>query len=125
MTTHLKKVLIIEDDKMLQQVLLSQFTKEGFNAVVAHDGEEGLDKIFSEKPDAIILDMVMPKMDGLQVLEEFRKKDPENKTPVIVLTNAQQMEYLAGAMSHNVAAYLVKSEQQLSNIVEVVKSKLL
>ncbi len=117
-------ILIIEDDVMLQSVLKTQFEKQGFQVATAGDGDEGLALMLTTNFDAVVLDMVMPKKDGIQVLKEYRLKAPDSKLPIIVLSNANQMEYVAGAMASGAAAYLIKSDQQLSSIVTMVIQKI-
>lgn len=117
-------VLIIEDDVMLQGVLKKQFENHHYQVATAGDGEEGLALMLTTNFDAVILDVIMPKKDGIQVLKEYRAKAPDSKLPIIVLTNANQMDYVAGAMSHGASAYLVKSDQQLSSVVSLVTQKI-
>ena len=117
-------ILIIEDDVMLQSVLKKQFENHGHLVATAGDGEEGLALMLTTNFDAIILDIVMPKKDGIEVLKEYRQKAPDSKVPIIVLSNANQMEYVAGAMASGAAAYLIKSDQQLSSIVNLVTQKI-
>jgi DNA-binding response OmpR family regulator len=120
----MKKILIIEDNDTLATLLSNQLTEQNIAVSIARDGNEGLKKILEEKPDLVILDIVLPKKDGIAILEELHKSDPEDKTVVIVLSNSKDIEHIAGAAKHNVAAYLVKSDQDLQGIVGMVKEKL-
>lgn len=81
------KVLIIEDDQNLRDIYREEFETEGFTVNVAHDGEEGLQKISEQHPDIILLDILMPKMTGFDVLTKIKKDDEFKNIPVLVLTN--------------------------------------
>lgn len=81
------KVLIIEDDQNLRDIYREEFETEGFTVNVAHDGEEGLQKISELRPDIILLDILMPKMTGFDVLSKIKKDDELKNIPVLVLTN--------------------------------------
>ncbi len=120
----LKKILIVEDDPLILNILQQQFMGHDFSVDTAVDGEQGLQKYFAEKPDAVILDIVLPKKDGIQFLSELRTKAPTDNIPVIVLTNSNDMNHLANAVNFKVAAYLSKSDEQLKNITHVVKQQL-
>lgn len=120
----MKKILIIEDNDNLATLLSNQLADQNISVSVARDGDEGLKKILSEKPDLVILDIVLPKKDGIAVLEELHKSDPEDKTTVIVLSNSKEIEHMAYAAQHHVTAYLLKSDQDLEGIVKIAKEKL-
>lgn len=119
-----KKILIIEDNETLSELLSKQLLSSGFETIVASNGLEGLHKIKHEKPDAIIVDIMLPVMDGIKMLEEFRKDDPENKTPIIVLTNLNDIEHMEKAINNKAIAYLIKSDQSLQNILDILHKKL-
>lgn len=119
-----KKILIIEDNETLSELLSKQLLSSGFETIVASNGLEGLHKIKNEKPDAIIVDIMLPVMDGIKMLEEFRKDDPENKTPIIVLTNLNDIEHMEKAINNKAIAYLIKSDQSLQNILDILHKKL-
>src|SRR3989339_839213 len=88
MLNNTKKILIIEDEDSLRDLITNHLSKEGFRTVAAANGEIGYKKIKEEKPDLILLDIVMPIMDGYQVLEKMYKE--KNKTPVIIISNSGQ-----------------------------------
>lgn len=119
-----KKILVIEDNASLSELLSKQLISEGFEILTAYDGKDGLEKIIKEKPDAIIIDILLPKMDGLKVLEEYRKADPKSSTPIIVLTNINDIEHVESAVQNKATAYLVKSDQSLQNIMDILNEKL-
>lgn len=120
-----KKILVVEDELALSQVLSDRFTQEGFDVQTAADGEEGLKKATDWKPDLVLLDIVMPKMDGMTMLHALRKT-PEGKTmPVILLTNLSDTEDVYEAMANGVYDFLVKSHWDLDDLIHEVRAKLL
>ena len=124
METRKKKVLIVEDDPLLLITLTHQFEDAGYEVVSAADGEEGVALFLKERPDAAVVDVMMPKKDGVEMLEEVRAKSPELKTPVIVLSNANDMDYVARAMGLGAVAYLLKSDRQIDSVVKLVEERL-
>lgn len=118
-----KKILIIEDEEIMSGALFDKFTKEGFLVVVAKDGEEGLEKARSEKPDFIITDIVMPKIDGITVMKKIREENILPNTPIMILTNLSDPESIADAATYN-ASFLVKTDWKLNDIVIIVKEKM-
>ena len=124
METRKKKVLIVEDDPLLLITLTHQFEDAGYEVVSAADGEEGVALFLKERPDAAVVDVMMPKKDGVEMLEEVRAKSPELKTPVIVLSNANDMDYVARAMGQGAVAYLLKSDRQIDSVVKLVDEKI-
>jgi DNA-binding response OmpR family regulator len=115
-----KSVLIVEDERPLAHALELKLQKEGFKVMVATNGQEGLDLIEKEKFDVVLLDMMMPVMDGFQVLQELQKK-PERPT-VFVLSNLSQREDESRVLEHGAKKYFIKSDTPLSVIVEEVKN---
>ncbi|MBI2507158.1 MAG: response regulator [Candidatus Niyogibacteria bacterium] len=119
-----KSVLIIEDDKFLRDLMVLKLKKEGFRVSEAVEGEEGLKKTKSEKPDIIILDLIIPGMDGFAFLEAA-KKDPATATiPVIVLSNLGQREDMERAKALGAKDYMVKAQLTPVEVVERVKAVL-
>ena len=120
----MKKILIAEDEPQLLKLLLDRFTKEGFVAVGAPDGAVALEMAFKEHPDLILLDILMPVMDGVTALRRLRQ-DAWGKTAfVMVLTNLRDSARVAECLSLGVPDYLVKSDCRLEEIVKRVKEKL-
>ncbi len=118
-------LLVIEDDELLITALEDRFTKEGFAVEIERDGTQGLEKIITAKPAAVILDLIIPGKDGLTVLKELEQRAPGIKIPIIVLTNSEDLTYMSEVLSHNVTTYLVKSDQDLSAIVDIVRKNIL
>jgi CheY-like chemotaxis protein len=106
----MKKILIIEDEKVLLEVLEKKLTGQGYEVVVAKDGEEGLDKMKGIKPDLILLDIIMPKKDGFEVLTEMNKDKNLTDIPVIVISNSGQPVEIDKALKLGVKDYLIKTE---------------
>jgi CheY-like chemotaxis protein len=120
----MKKVLIAEDDSLLRTVLANQFAMSGFEVVTAQDGAEGVELYFKEKPDAVVLDVMMPKMSGLEMLEQIRTMAPLAKTPFVVLSNSNELEHVARAADDGVIAYLIKSDPQITAVVNLIREHL-
>jgi len=115
------KILIIEDDPLMSRMYQRIFTFQKYDVEVAADGEEGLAKVASVHPTIILLDVMMPKMNGLQVLEKL-KADPETKAiPVIMLTNLAGQQDAETALAKGAVKYIVKSEHDPKEIADLVK----
>lgn len=118
-----KKVLIVEDDKSFLWILRQGFDNEGFSVVFAQDGEEGLETAVEEKPDLILLDIQLPKMDGITMAKKLKEKGI--KTQIIFLTNFNDPEHISQAVEIvGETDYIVKSDLHLDQIVAMVKQKL-
>jgi CheY-like chemotaxis protein len=116
-----KVLLIVEDDPLMLRMYQKIFTFEKYEVLTASNGEEGLDKIRSAKPTVVLLDVMMPKMNGLQVLEKV-KADPETKDiPVVMLTNLAGEKDAEAALMKGAIKYIVKSEHDPKQIVAMVK----
>jgi len=120
----MKKILIIEDDETLREALKISLTTEGFNVNQATDGEEGLQKIKSEKPDLILLDLVLPKKDGYHILYELQKKKWFENTPIIVLTVIDSDISKAETLSYGAIDYVIKSNLTIKEVIFKVKKVL-
>ena len=119
-----KKILIVDDEEMIIEPLSEKFKDEGFEVETACDGEEGLKKALEFLPDLILLDVVMPKMNGLQMLEKLRAEEKGKDIKVIVFTNVNEVEKVANAAESGTSEYLVKVDWSLEDLVKKVKSKL-
>jgi DNA-binding response OmpR family regulator len=118
-----KKVLIAEDEPAMLNALADKFQREGCTVIRAENGAIALDAATREQPDVILLDILMPKMDGMQVLSNIRKgSDWGKKVPVIILTNVAANETITGGIIENEPAYyLIKSDWKLYEVVEKVR----
>ena len=116
------KVLIIEDDQMLAEMYGAKFQAEGFTVLRASDGVEGLTLAAAEKPEAILLDVIMPKLDGFATLQQLKADKALAKIPVIMLTNLGQDEDIKKGKELGAADYFVKANQTPSEIVTKVQA---
>jgi DNA-binding response OmpR family regulator len=114
-----KKILVVEDEKPINKALELKLTHEQFAVTTAFDGEEGLAQVQQGQFDLILLDLVMPKKDGFQVLSELQAAN--NTTPIIVLSNLGQAEDIKRAKDFGAVDYFVKSQMSIVDIVNRVK----
>lgn len=120
----MKKILIVEDEEILLKDLADKFTETGFEILTAKDGQEGLNVAFKNHPDLILLDIVMPVMDGMTMLYQLRRDPWGKEVEVILLTNLSDSDKIADSYSEGVHDYLVKSDWSLDDIMAKVKGKL-
>ncbi|MDP3964591.1 MAG: response regulator [bacterium] len=118
------KILLIEDEKMLSSMYSTKFTKEGYNLVAAYDGEEGLAKAKTEKPDLILLDIIMPKLDGFVVLKALKEDSSLKDIPVILLTNLGQDEDIKKGKELGANDYFIKANHTPAEVVEKARAVL-
>ena len=118
----MSKILIIEDDNFLLSLIVEKFIRLGFDAEAAVDGEEGLNKIISNKYDLVLLDMILPKMDGFKILEEIKKNQSLKNLPIIVASNLYDKNDIDKAFSLGAADYIIKAYNSPENIVDRVKA---
>ena len=117
-------VLIVEDEKTLRDALRTQFTQEGFEVVEAENGEEGVQMAMVKDPDVILLDVKMPSVDGMAMLERLQSQSMEKQPYVLILSNNGSVEKTAEAMQYGVFDYFVKADHSLEEIVAQVKRHL-
>lgn len=120
----MKKVLFIEDESALQRAASQVLTEEGFRVFSALDGELGLALAKREQPDIILLDLVIPKLDGFQVLGEIRQDPTTKNIPVIILSNLEGSGDVERALELGATTYLVKTNYRLDEVVEKIKGVL-
>jgi DNA-binding response OmpR family regulator len=120
----MKKILIVEDEQALLDLLVEQFKSEDFDVISAVDGKQGLEKVKSVKPDLVLLDIIMPVLDGMSMLTEMRKNDWGKNVPVIMLTNLSDDEKVADCAEKGVYEYLIKSDWSMEDVVKKVRQKL-
>lgn len=119
-----KKILIIEDDKFLLKLYSDKLIREGFDVSMAITGEEGLSKVAQEKPDLILLDIILPQKNGFEILSELKLKSEFKQIPVIALTNLGQESDIKTGMELGAADYLVKTDFSITKLAEVVRKHL-
>ncbi|MDD2753233.1 MAG: response regulator [Candidatus Portnoybacteria bacterium] len=120
----MKTILLIEDEPTLQKALSTALSQEGYDVKNALDGEIGLRLARETKPNIILLDLILPKMDGFEVLEELKKDDSVKDIPVIVLTNLESTQDIERALALGATNYLVKANYDLKDIVEKVRDNI-
>ncbi len=118
---NMKKILLIEDEAALQKTFGDILSAEGFQMISAIDGEIGLRLAKSEKPNLIILDLILPKLHGLEVLKGLKENKETKNIPVIILTNLGDLENIEQALELGATTYMVKADYTLDDIVEKVK----
>lgn len=119
-----EKILIIEDDKFLLKLYSDKLQREGFEVLGSLTGEEGLNKILTEKPDLLILDLILPGKNGFEVLSEIKLNPKTKDMPIIILTNLGQESDIKKGLELGAAAYLVKTEFSVNRLAELVKEHL-
>jgi DNA-binding response OmpR family regulator len=119
-----KCVLLVEDETALRQVLSEKLRGEGFEVIEAKNGEEGLIEAEKHNPDIILLDVIMPRMGGIEMLQKLRTYDWGKQTRVLMLTNLGEAEKIADSLEQNACGFLVKSDWKLTDIVEKVQEVL-
>ncbi|KKQ28554.1 MAG: Two-component hybrid sensor and regulator [Candidatus Levybacteria bacterium GW2011_GWA2_37_36] len=121
-----KKILIVDDEEAVRKVIAEALGNQEFTLLTANNGEEGLSLSLKEHPDLILLDILMPKVDGMIMLQKLRKDEWGKKVPVIILTNVNpNSSYVINSVLQNEPAYyLVKADVKLEGIVDKVKEVL-
>ena len=117
-----KNVLIAEDDNFVAEVYSTKLLEMGHKVRIAQNGEEGLKMIGEEKPDLILLDIIMPVMGGIEMLGELKKKDEWKQIPVILLTNVGEKESVQKVMNLGVRDYLIKSHFTPAEVIEKIEA---
>lgn len=117
-------LLVVEDDLALADMYSMKLKKEGFEVDVAHDGAEGFEKMKLEKPTLVLMDIMMPNLNGLEALEKAKKDSDTKNIPIMMLTNLTGTSELDQALKKGAVGYIVKSEATPSEVVERVKATL-
>jgi DNA-binding response OmpR family regulator len=120
----MSKILFIEDEPSLQKAISEVLVQEGYKVFGAADGEEGLKKAREEKPNLILLDLILPKKDGFEVLKELKADEKLKDIPVIVLTNLEGVGDVEKALTLGATTYLVKANYDLEDVLKTVKSQI-
>src|SRR3989344_6268755 len=120
MTMAKGKLLFIDDDNFLRKVYQAELVDKGFDVTLAVDGADGLEKVAASRPDLIILDLIMPKKNGFEVLSDLQRFEETRAVPVIVLSNLGQSEDQKRALDLGAVEYLVKDNTTLDVIAEKI-----
>jgi len=120
----MKRILFIEDESALQKTLGETLRENGYEVVSALDGESGVKLAKTKKPNLILLDLILPKLPGFEVLKQLKKEEETKDIPVIVLTNLEEVKDVEKAMELGATSYLVKANYSLKEVVDKVKTAL-
>ena len=120
----MRNILFIEDEAVMQKAVSEFLGAKGYRVISALDGELGINLARQNPPDLILLDIILPKKSGFDVLEDLKKDEKTQSIPIIVLTNLSQMSDVSKMMEMGITTYLVKSEQSLQNIANIVEQTL-
>lgn len=119
-----KKILIIEDDKFLRKLVVRKLMSEGYDVSEAVDGEQGVKKAQTENPDLVLLDLILPGIDGFEVLARIKSDSNTNSIPVIILSNLGQREDIEKGFNLGAVDYLIKAHFTPNEIIEKVSALL-
>ncbi|MDD3888148.1 MAG: response regulator [Patescibacteria group bacterium] len=118
------KILIVEDDQFLVKIYQTKLESEGFDIELALDGEEGIEKAGKFMPELILLDLILPKMNGFEVLKKLKTDEKTKNIPVIVLSNLGQESDVKQGMELGAVNYLIKSDHSINEIIDKIKKEL-
>jgi CheY-like chemotaxis protein len=118
------KILLIEDEEIMIELLQKKLISEGYQVSVAKNGLEGLKKMKDEKPDLILLDIIMPKMGGFEVMEEMAKDQSLSAIPIIIISNSGQPVELGRAKELGAKDWLVKTEFDPQEVIDKIKKQM-
>jgi len=120
----MKKILIVEDDKFLRELMVRKLSQENFEIIEAIDGEEGIKKIKDVIPDIVLLDLILPGIDGFEVLAKIKEDATTTSIPVIILSNLGQREDVERGMKLGAIDFLVKAHFTPNEIIDKIKANL-
>ncbi len=119
-----EKILVVEDDKFLRELISRKLSDEGFDITQAVDGEDGIEKIKQVKPDLILLDLILPSIDGFEVLSRIKEDPSVASIPVIILSNLGQKEEIEKGLSLGAVDFLIKAHFTPGEIIDKIKTLL-
>ena len=117
-----KTILLIEDDSVLGEVMKKRVETEGYNCYWEHDGKDGMTRLFEVHPDLVLLDIVMPNMNGYEVLEMINADKTLSAIPIIVISNSGQPVEIEKILKLGAKDYIVKSDTSIQDVVKKIKS---
>jgi len=120
----MKHILIVEDELSMQRALKNKLEQSGYRISTAADGNAALEEIRAKKPDLVLLDLIMPKLDGISVLREVKKDDELRNIPVVILTNLSTGDKVAEAMQLGTFDFLVKANYSLDDVLKKVRERI-
>ena len=113
------KILIVEDDAFLSDLYLHTFTFSGFDTHIAKNGLEGFDKAVEVNPDIIFLDIMMPKMNGIDLMKKLKEQEATKNIPIVILSNFSDEALAKEAMANGALAYIIKSEYEPKQVIQM------
>ena len=116
----MRKILIVEDDKFLRELIVQKLEKEGYDSLEATDGEEGIKRGKEERPDLVLLDLILPGIDGFEVLGKMKEDSALSSIPVIILSNLGQKEDVEKGLKMGAVDYLIKAHFTPGEIIEKI-----
>lgn len=119
-----KKILLIEDEEIIISLLEKKLLQEGYEVSVARDGEEGLELMKESKPDIVLLDIIMPKLSGFEVMEKMNEDPRLKKIPVVIISNSGQPVEISRARELGAKDWLIKTEFNPQEVLEKVKKQI-
>jgi two-component system, OmpR family, phosphate regulon response regulator PhoB len=123
-TAKLPKILVVEDETFLVKIYSIKLKKEGFDVHIAMDGEEAVKMAAEVNPDLILLDLILPKLNGFEALEKIRAQEATKKTPVIVLSNLGHDDDQKRGVALGVTAYLIKANSSIQDVIQKIRDVL-
>lgn len=124
MNNMAKKILVVEDEVTLHRALVDSLTQAGYETLSALDGEIGWDLVSKENPDLVLLDIILPKLDGFEVLENMKSEPKTANIPVIILTNLGDISDIQKALDLGASTYLVKADFHLEDVLKKIEQTL-
>jgi CheY-like chemotaxis protein len=119
-STSRKRILIVEDDRFLRRACQARLEQEGYEILTAQDGEEGVKAARAANPDLVLLDLLMPRLNGLEVLRTLRNDEATRGMPVIILSNSSRQEDMDTIRSLGISGYFVKANLSLQDLSQLV-----
>ena len=119
-----KKILIIEDDRYISKMYQLKLSLEGYSVEVAENGRLGVDKVKEFVPDVILCDILMPELDGFEVIKIVKSDEATKKIPILIMSNLGQEDHIQKGMSLGAIGYIVKSQYTPSKVVETIRQVL-
>lgn len=120
----MKKILVVDDNPFYAKVLQDKLPKGKYDVLVAQDGEEGIEMVEKNTPDLILLDLKMPKVDGISFLRKIQADRVSSEIPVLIFSNTDKLDQVSESLALGVKGYIVKSLESLERIVESVQTTL-
>lgn len=121
----MKKILIVDDNTLFAKMVSDSLPADKYKVVTAENGEDGLSKLETEKPDLVLLDILMPKINGIEFLKILKSKKTESErklpTPIIITSNLSNMDKISEAVSLGAKSYIIKSDENLQSIISNIE----